>query len=113
LRVFHDSSAVFGIECIFEADGIDISGGIHSAPCHPGVVNQVVPLPPGTHITGIQAAGHKYIEQLTVNLSDGLTYKFGGHSHGTHFQISVPHGKHVYAFAGGFGTHLHKLSFSS
>lgn len=109
LRVLHDSNLVFGVEAIYEADGAIISGGIHSGPCHPGVVNQAVPIPAGVFITEFKGRGGDVMDRLEIKLSNGLTYQFGGHG-GHPWQIDIPHGRYVRALAGGHGGHIHNLA---
>lgn len=109
MRVLHDSNLVFGVEAIYEADGAIISGGIHSGPCHPGVVNQAVPIPAGVYITEFKGRGGDVMDRLEIKLSNGLTYQFGGHG-GHPWHIDIPHGRYVRALAGGHGGHIHNLA---
>lgn len=108
LRVLHDGNLVYGIEAIYNADGSVVSGGVHHGPLNPSVVNQAVPLPEGTHIVKVYGKGGDVMDQLSIELNNGLTYIFGGHG-GNPWSIDIPAGRYVKAFAGGLGGHVHNL----
>jgi hypothetical protein len=109
IRVIHDGKMVFGVEGIYEGSGLTISPGAHcGSEMNYSAINQSVALPVGTYITGITGRNGEIIDNLTITLSNGLSYSFGG-TGGNAFSNIVPAGKRVVALGGGHGGHLHNI----
>lgn len=108
LRVLHDWELVYGVEAIYHADGATISGGVHHGPLNPKVINQAVPMPEGTFIVKMWGKGGDVMDQLNIELNNGLTYTFGGQG-GNPWALEIPAGRFVKAIAGGHGGHIHNL----
>ena len=111
LRVIHDNEFVCGLEAIYEADGMTISGGMHIGnETSYSVVNQSVVLGIGETITSITGQHGNVIDNITIVTSTGKVYKFGGSGGKTSYALYIPAGKQVKAIAGGCGGHLHNFS---
>jgi len=109
IRVIHDGKMVFGVEGVYEGSGLSISPGAHcGAELNSSAINQSIPLPAGTYISGISGRNGDVIDNLTITLSTGLSYSFGG-TGGSAFANIVPAGKRVVALGGGLGGHLHNI----
>jgi len=108
IRVLHDGKLVFGVEGIYAADGFAVSPGTHvGKELNATTINQSISLV-GKHITGISGRHGDVMDNLTITLSDGTSYSFGG-TGGHAFGNIVPAGKKVVALAGGLGGHLHNI----
>jgi hypothetical protein len=108
IRVLHDGNMVYGVEGIYTANGVQYTPGVHvGKEMTPSTINQSVSLH-GKHITGISGRNGDIVDNLTLTLSDGATYSFGGQG-GNAFGNIVPAGKKVVALGGGLGGHLHNL----
>jgi len=111
LRVIHDNKYIFGIEAIYEADGLTLSGGMHiGKELNHAAVNQAVSLAYGETITSISGQHGDVIDSMTIKTSSGKVYKFGGTGGSFSYALYIPAGKVVKAFAGGTGGHLHNFS---
>lgn len=109
IRVLHDGKNVFGVEGIYNADGYVQSPGTHvGKELNPSTVNQSIALTGGKYINGISGRHGDIMDQLTISLSDGTSYSFGG-TGGVAFGNIVPAGKKVVALGGGLGGHLHNI----
>lgn len=109
IRVLHDGKLIFGVEGIYEADGVQISPGVHvGKELNSSTVNQSIALTGGKYISGISGRHGDVMDQLHIHLSDGTSYKFGG-TGGHAFSNIVPAGKKVVALGGGLGGHLHNI----
>lgn len=109
IRVLHDNKLVFGVEGIYEANGSQVSPGTHCGKeLNSAVMNQSIALSDSKYITGISGRGGDLIDQLTIHLSDGTKYSFGG-TGGSAWNNIVPAGKRVVALGGGLGGHLHNI----
>lgn len=110
IRVLHDNKNVFGVEGIYKANGHQVSPGVHvGKEMNSMTINQSISLTGGKYVTGISGRNGDIIDQLTITLSDGTSYNFGG-TGGSAFGNIVPAGKRVVALAGGLGGHLHNIS---
>jgi hypothetical protein len=110
IRVIHDGIAVYGIEGIYTSEGPVISGGVHhGSALNPRCVNQSIPLPEGTNIIKVYGKSGEFIDQLVLELSNGVTYVFGGYGGVNSWKIDLPEGKYVKAFAGGVGETVQSL----
>ncbi|CAI2376048.1 unnamed protein product [Moneuplotes crassus] len=108
IRVLHDGNLVFGVEGIYTADGLQYTPGTHvGKELNTATVNQSISLV-GKHITGISGRHGDVMDNLTITLSDGTSYSFGG-TGGFAFSNFVPAGKKVVALGGGLGGHLHNI----
>lgn len=108
IRVLHDGNLVFGVEGIYAADGFQVSPGTHvGKELNTSTINQSISLV-GKHITGISGRHGDVMDNLTITLSDGTSYSFGG-TGGSAFGNIVPAGKKVVALGGGLGGHLHNI----
>lgn len=111
LRVIHDNEFIFGVEAIYEADGVSVSGGMHvGSEMNYNVVNQSVVLSDGETITGITGKHGTVIDSMTVKTSTGKIYQFGGSGGSFSYSLYIPPGKTVKGVAGGTGGHLHNIS---
>lgn len=110
LRVMHDGQLVYGVEAIYNADNHTISGGAHHGPLNPNVVTQSIHMPEGTHIRKVYGKGGDIMDQLCIELNNGLTYIFGGQG-GNPWEINIPAHRFVKAIGGGLGGHVHNLQF--
>jgi hypothetical protein len=111
LRVIHDNKYVFGIEAVYDADSVSVSGGMHVGnEMNHNVVNQSVVLSYGETITGISGQHGDVIDSITIKTSANKVYKFGGSGGKSAYALYVPAGKTVKGFAGGHGGHLHNIS---
>jgi len=109
IRVLHDNKNVFGVEGIYEANGSQVSPGTHvGKEMNSSTINQSIALSDSKYITGISGRNGDIIDQLSIHLSDGTNYNFGG-SGGSSFINIVPAGKKVVALGGGLGGHLHNI----
>lgn len=109
IRVLHDGSMVFGVHGIYEANGYQVDPGVHvGKELNHNTINQSISLTGGKYVTGISGRNGDVIDQLTITLSDGTSYNFGG-TGGTAFHNIVPAGKRVIALGGGLGGHLHNI----
>lgn len=109
IRVLHDGNMVFGVEGIYSSNGLSVSPGTHVGnEMTAGTQNQSVALPDGVYVTGISGKHGNVIDSLTITLSTGLSYTFGG-TGGDHVFSIVPHGKKVFCIGGGTGGHLHNI----
>lgn len=109
LRVLHDSQQVFGIEGIYEADGVEVTPGVHvGTDLNPNVVNHSIVLDDGKYIREIYGTSGDFIDSLSITLSDGTNFNFGG-STGTPFSNILPGGTKAVIFGGGIGGHLHQF----
>lgn len=109
IRVLHDGKMVFGVEGIYEANGYQVSPGVHVGnELNSSTINQSIALPVGTYVSGISGRNGNIIDQLKIKLNNGTEYKFGGDG-GTAFGNIVPEGKKVIALGGGLGGHLHNI----
>lgn len=110
IRVLHDGNLVYGVNGIYTADGVQVDGGVHvGTQMTANVQNQAIPLPPGTDIVQMTGRHGDVMDNLTITLSNGLTYSFGGQG-GNPFQVDIPAGKKIVALAGGLGGHMHNFS---
>lgn len=111
LRVLHDNDLVFGLEAIYEAGGVQFSGGQHAGnEMNHSTVNQSIPLAVGETITKISGKHGNVIDSLNVTTSLGKIYSFGGSGGSFSYSLFIPTGKTVTSIAGGTGGHLHNLS---
>lgn len=109
VRVLHSHEYVYGFETIYEADGVQVSGGSHIGREFPfGAQNAEVTLMPGETITSVSGRGGDFIDNITIQTSLGKVYTFGGPG-GSPFSLYVPAGKTIIAFGGSTGGHLHSL----
>lgn len=108
IRVLHDGKLVFGVEGIYSAGGLQHSPGVHVGnEMTPTTINQSISLV-GKTITGISGRHGDVMDNLTISLSDGTSYSFGG-TGGHAFANIVPTGKSVVALGGGLGGHMHNI----
>eukprot|EP00344_Euplotes_crassus_P002747 CAMPEP_0197003528 /NCGR_PEP_ID=MMETSP1380-20130617/7758_1 /TAXON_ID=5936 /ORGANISM="Euplotes crassus, Strain CT5" /LENGTH=468 /DNA_ID=CAMNT_0042422051 /DNA_START=49 /DNA_END=1456 /DNA_ORIENTATION=- len=111
LRVLHDNDLVFGLEAIYEAGGVQFSGGQHAGnEMNHNTVNQSIPLAVGETITKISGKHGNVIDSMTVTTSLGKIYTFGGTGGSFSYSLFIPSGKTVTSIAGGTGGHLHNFS---
>ena len=109
IRVLHDNKMVFGVEGIYESNGHTISPGVHVGnEMNHATLNQSISLSGGKYITGISGRNGDVIDALTIHLSDGTQYNFGG-TGGSAFGNIVPAGKRVVGLGGGLGGHMHNI----
>lgn len=110
LRVLHDNNLVFGIEGIYEANGQQIAPGVHvGKEMNSSTINQSIALSDHKYITGITGKHGDVMDQLSIHLSDGTNYNFGGNG-GNAFSNIVPAGKKVVCIDVGLGGHVHNIS---
>ncbi|CAI2375200.1 unnamed protein product [Moneuplotes crassus] len=108
INVLHDGNLVFGIEATYKADGVEVKPGTHvGKEMTPTTVNQTIALG-GYHVTGISGRHGDVMDNLTITLSNGMSYNFGG-TGGDPFENIVPAGKKVVALGGGLGGHMHNI----
>ena len=113
MRVYADSMNVKGLYVVYEADGQVLMGGSHPDGAVPfASTGTDVVFSPGEAITGISGSASLWIQGLTLTTNMGRTFTFGSQSAMTmnQFNIMIPAGKTVVAFAGGHNIHLEHLS---
>lgn len=109
IRVLHDNNMIFGVEGIYEANGVQWSPGVHvGSEMSSSTINQSIALPAGTYITEISGRHGDVMDHLTIKLNNGTKYDFGG-SGGNKFGNIVSSGKKVIALGGGLGGHMHNI----
>ena len=113
LRILHDGQFVYGVNALYNTSSGPVDGGVHApAALPPNIVNQSVPLPAGTWITGVTVRSGDIVDNISIVLNTGLSYSFGGQG-GNPTQLAIPAGGKVRGIAGGFGGHLHNFTVYS
>ena len=111
LRVIHNNNLVFGLEAIYETNGVTMSGGQHvGSEMDHTCINQSIPLALGETITGISGKHGNVIDSISITTSTGKIYTFGGSGGSFSYSLFIPAGKSVISIAGGVGGQLHNFS---
>ncbi len=108
VNILHDNNSIVGVEATYAADGVEFKSFTHSGKeITSETVNEPISLS-DAHITGISGKIIDSISSLTISLSNGTDYSFGG-TKGTPFQNILPEGKKVIALGGSLGANLHNI----